>query len=90
MTCVNRCCRLKQFKQIYAYQGEATCAADGMCQEKCPVKINTGELIKSIRAEQMKDMKQASGGAMVCTMFHGHTRPRCRTQPKPDCTACLV
>ena len=57
--------RLKNFKQIYEYQGEATCAADGMCQEKCPVKINTGELIKSIRAEQMKDMKQASGGAMV-------------------------
>ncbi len=57
--------RLKDFKRIYEYQGEATCAADGMCQEKCPVKINTGELIKSIRAEQMKDMKQASGGAMV-------------------------
>jgi len=59
------CRRLKDFKRIYEYQGEATCAADGMCQEKCPVKINTGELIKSIRAEQMKDMKQASGGAMV-------------------------
>lgn len=30
----------------YAYDGEQTCAADGMCQEKCPVKINTGDLIK--------------------------------------------
>ena len=62
---------MRDFKQIYQYQGEATCAADGMCQEKCPVKINTGELIKSIRAEQMKDMKQASGGAMVrhCPRF---------------------
>lgn len=57
--------RLKDFREIYSYQGEGTCAADGMCQEKCPVKINTGELIKSIRAEQMKDMKAASGGAMV-------------------------
>jgi len=27
----------------YSYDGDATCAADGMCQEKCPVKINTGE-----------------------------------------------
>ena len=57
---------MKAFQDIYTYQGEATCAADGMCQEKCPVKINTGELIKSIRAEQMADMKTASGGAMVC------------------------
>lgn len=30
----------------YAYDGEQTCAADGMCQEKCPVKINTGDMIK--------------------------------------------
>ena len=57
---------MKSFQDIYTYQGEATCAADGMCLEKCPVKINTGELIKSIRAEQMADMKTASGGAMVC------------------------
>ena len=41
-------------RAAYSYQGDATCAADGMCQEKCPVKINTGELIKSIRAEELK------------------------------------
>ena len=41
-------------RAAYEYQGDATCAADGMCQEKCPVKINTGELIKSIRAEEIK------------------------------------
>jgi D-lactate dehydrogenase len=34
--------RLKTFKGSYEYDGDATCAADGMCQEKCPVKINTG------------------------------------------------
>jgi succinate dehydrogenase/fumarate reductase-like Fe-S protein len=34
--------RMAQMEKIYAYQGEQTCAADGMCQEKCPVKINTG------------------------------------------------
>lgn len=36
-----------------------------MCQEKCPVKINTGELIKSIRSEELKEWKKASNGAMV-------------------------
>lgn len=35
--------RLKVFQGSYEYDGNATCAADGMCQEKCPVKINTGE-----------------------------------------------
>jgi len=32
-----------------------------MCQEKCPVKINTGELIKSIRAEQLSGEPRVSG-----------------------------
>lgn len=45
--------------------GEQTCAADGMCQEKCPVKINTGELIKSIRVEELEKDKTAGGLAMV-------------------------
>ncbi|KAK9821918.1 hypothetical protein WJX81_005753 [Elliptochloris bilobata] len=45
--------RLDTMRAAYAYQGDATCAADGMCQEKCPVKINTGSLIKSIRAEEL-------------------------------------
>lgn len=38
----------------YDYQGDATCAADGMCQVKCPVKINTGELIKQIRSDELE------------------------------------
>jgi hypothetical protein len=35
-----------------------------MCQEKCPVKINTGDLIKHIRAEEMKQAPRASATAM--------------------------
>ena len=58
-------CRLKDFERIYDYDGNATCAADGMCQEKCPVKINTGELIKAIRAEEMSKETTASNLAMV-------------------------
>lgn len=32
-------------------------------QEKCPVKINTGDLIKSLRAEAMKSEKTSSATA---------------------------
>ena len=35
--------RLKQFEKDWEYDGDGTCAADGMCEQKCPVKINTGE-----------------------------------------------
>ncbi|KAK9818314.1 hypothetical protein WJX72_010431 [[Myrmecia] bisecta] len=63
--------RLKAFETIYAYQGEQTCAADGMCQVKCPVKINTGEMIKSVRAEQLKEWKRASGAAMSVANHFG-------------------
>lgn len=51
--------RMKEFLEIFEYQGKDTCAADGMCQEKCPVKINTGELIKSIRADRLNESKSA-------------------------------
>lgn len=33
----------------YAYDGDNTCAADGLCQMACPVAINTGELTKELR-----------------------------------------
>lgn len=55
--------RLKEFKEIFGYMGESTCAADGMCQEKCPVKINTGELIKSVRTKELEEWRNATGAA---------------------------
>lgn len=36
----------------YEYYGNATCATDGMCATSCPVKINTGEMIKELRHEE--------------------------------------
>lgn len=60
-------CRLKDLSEIFTYQGEETCAADGMCQVKCPVKINTGELIKHIRHENLGDQSRAQKVAMVCS-----------------------
>lgn len=34
-----------------------------MCQEKCPVKINTGDLIKHIRTQEMEGSPRASAAA---------------------------
>ncbi|KOS57587.1 FAD-binding and (Fe-S)-binding domain-containing protein [Rhodococcus rhodochrous] len=36
----------------YAYDGIDTCAVDGMCGTACPVTINTGDLIRRLRAER--------------------------------------
>ncbi len=35
----------------YQYYGLDTCAVDGMCATECPVNINTGDLVKRLRAE---------------------------------------
>jgi D-lactate dehydrogenase len=34
----------------FAYEGDETCARDSMCATSCPVKIDTGALIKEMRA----------------------------------------
>jgi D-lactate dehydrogenase len=39
-------------EEVVMYQAVDTCAADGMCAEVCPVKINTGKFIKSLRELQ--------------------------------------
>jgi D-lactate dehydrogenase len=35
----------------FAYEGIATCAGDSMCRTSCPVKIDTGALVKELKAE---------------------------------------
>ena len=37
----------------FSLAGDSTCAADGMCEVKCPVGINTGAQ-KSIRARELE------------------------------------
>jgi D-lactate dehydrogenase len=34
----------------FAYDGVATCAGDSMCQAACPVQIDTGALVKELKA----------------------------------------
>jgi len=45
--------RLKSLIEGYRYHGDATCAADGLCQSACPVGINTGELTKALRNDEV-------------------------------------
>lgn len=44
---------LAQLLKLYRYDGNETCATDGLCATACPVKIDTGKLIKSIRQEEI-------------------------------------
>ncbi|MGY4661941.1 D-lactate dehydrogenase [Pseudomonas chlororaphis] len=39
-----------ELEAAYQYQGIDTCAATGLCAQRCPVGINTGELVKKLRS----------------------------------------
>lgn len=41
---------LEAFRKVFEYQGVDTCAATGLCAERCPVGINTGDLVKKLRS----------------------------------------
>ena len=47
-----------ELQQDYQYDGIDTCAVDGMCQTSCPVSIDTGQLVKRLRAEQRNRVEQ--------------------------------
>ncbi len=38
------------WRRVFAYQGDRTCATDGLCAMACPVDIDTGALIKHWRS----------------------------------------
>ena len=41
--------RLKMLEKEYSYEGEQTCAGDGLCATSCPMGINVGELTHQLR-----------------------------------------
>lgn len=51
---------LRELEAEFAYDGVDTCAVDGMCQTACPVLINTGDLVKRLRAETRQPIRQAA------------------------------
>ncbi|GGF46510.1 oxidoreductase [Microbacterium sorbitolivorans] len=48
----------KTLEKEYGYDGIDTCAVDGMCQIACPVRINTGDLVRRLRAENQNALAQ--------------------------------
>lgn len=49
----------RQLRSEYEYDGVETCAVDGMCQTACPVLINTGDLVRRLRAENQSAVSEA-------------------------------
>jgi D-lactate dehydrogenase len=43
----------ESLRRDYDYEGIATCARDSMCQTSCPVHIDTGLLIKEVKAASL-------------------------------------
>ncbi|WP_219096614.1 FAD-binding and (Fe-S)-binding domain-containing protein [Pseudomonas sp. UMAB-40] len=49
-----------ELEAAYEYQGIDTCAATGLCAQRCPVGINTGELVKKLRSRKATHTKTAN------------------------------
>jgi D-lactate dehydrogenase len=45
--------RLRTLQKQYRYQGNQTCAGDGLCAMSCPMGINTGDLTHDIRQSEI-------------------------------------
>ena len=43
--------RLRILEKEYAYDGDRTCAGDGLCSMSCPMGINVADLTHEIRRE---------------------------------------
>lgn len=43
--------RAAEMRNLYDYSGLDTCATDSLCYVKCPVKVDTGKLVKELRHE---------------------------------------
>ncbi|WP_323114955.1 FAD-binding and (Fe-S)-binding domain-containing protein [Pseudomonas guariconensis] len=50
---------IRELLKTYQYQGIDTCAATGLCAQRCPVGINTGELVKKLRGQAAEHGKAA-------------------------------
>jgi D-lactate dehydrogenase len=59
---------LSALENSFDYEGDKTCATDGLCALNCPVKIDTGEMVKLIRAKKLKPRHQRAA-----SLFANHT-----------------
>ncbi len=65
---------VRELESEYIYDAVETCAVDGMCQVACPVSINTGDLMKRLRAEHHEGGVAARGWAVAARHWAGVTR----------------
>jgi len=64
--------RLKELKKRYRYEGDATCAGDGLCAVSCPMEIHTGHLTHHIReANNRQGSIGWRAGKWVANHFEG-------------------
>ncbi|WP_024953954.1 FAD-binding and (Fe-S)-binding domain-containing protein [Sulfurospirillum arcachonense] len=62
--------QLKEFKKLYQYDGVETCATCSLCSLSCPVGIDTGNLTKQIRSEQIGSLGHSVAG-MIANNYSG-------------------
>ena len=48
-----------EIERLYHYHGVETCAATGLCAQRCPVGINTGDLVRKLRAGEARHPERA-------------------------------
>lgn len=49
---------LRRLQKAFDYLGDRTCATDGLCATRCPVDIDTGQLVKSLRQKAHSPMAE--------------------------------
>lgn len=49
-----------ELERAYHYQGIDTCAATGLCAQRCPVGINTGDLVRKLRGAEARHPRAAT------------------------------
>ncbi|MBW1639742.1 FAD-binding oxidoreductase [Microbacterium resistens] len=72
----------------YDYDAVQTCAVDGMCAVACPVDINTGDLVRRLRAEHAGKIESglwnaAAKGWGVVTRAGGFALSAAKVMPAP-------
>lgn len=61
--------QVEQLLRGYTYQGDQTCATDGLCQTACPVEINTGDMTKELRRMQVAGTGKETLARIVARHF---------------------
>ncbi len=61
--------RLRNLEKAFRYEGEDSCAGDGLCATSCPLSIDTGQMIKHIRA---RNNARKRPGNPVATWIGNH------------------